>query len=323
MGRHMVKWFGQEASPERVLLRTGLSAIVPRSMNVSAGIVRNRSKLLAFFALIGLFTASGCEEIGARRLIQKGDALYLDGRPDEAVKHYELALSKKNDLIIGHHNAALAYHQLFKPGAEGEENLAYAKKATEHFQIYLKAEPKDGDVQKLLTQTWEDSGQIDEALAFWKEKLEKDPSNRDVLNQLAAVNINADRIQDGLGWLWKLADVEKETAGKLQAYLTIGRTSMGRLARPNLVDMDRLYLADQGIGALQAALELEPKNMQIHGLLNAIYQRRALAHGASWARLLDLAAARRHWNLYRELEAAAKKASKADKKKPAEEKAEK
>ena len=266
--------------------------------------------------VISLVLATGCKELEARRLVQKADVLYLEGSPAKAIPLYEEALSKKPDLIIAQHNAALAYLQMFKPGEEGEDNLAYAKKATELFQIYLKSEPNDSDIQKLMTQTWEDSGQVEEALGFWQAKLEADPKNRDILNQLAAVNINDGRLDAGLGWLWKLAEVEEEDAAKLNAYLMIGRTAMGRLGKPSMVDDERLNLADQGIAALQMALELEPKNMQIHGLLNAIYQRRALAHGASWAQILDLSAARSHWTQYRTLEAEMKKA--AGKGKPAE-----
>ncbi|MBT8493937.1 MAG: hypothetical protein KJO07_12865 [Deltaproteobacteria bacterium] len=264
---------------------------------------------MTVFALVAVASSTGCKEIEARRLVQKADVLYLEGNPDKAIPLYEEALAKKPDLVTAQHNAALAYYQMFKPGEEGEENVAYAKKATELFELYLQSEPKDSDIQKLLTQTWEDSGQVEAAIKFWMAKLEADPKNRDILNQLAAVNINAGRLKDGLAWLWKLADAESEDAGKLNAYLMIGRTAMGRLAKPTLVDDDRLSLADEGIAALQAAVELEPKNMQIHGLLNAIYQRRALAHGASWARLLDLAAARSHWTQYRKLEAELKKNS--------------
>jgi len=279
----------------------------------TAGKDRKALTLLAILVSLGSLASTGCQELEARRLVQKADALYLEGRADQAIDLYEEALAKKPELLVGRHNAALAYYQLFKPGNEDEKNLAYAKKATEHFELYLKAEPKDSDIQKLLTQTWEDSGQVDAAVKFWTEKLDADPKNRDVLNQLAAVNINAGRIQAGLDWLWKLSDAEAETAGKVQAYLTIGRTTMGRLARTNLVDMERLELADQGIAALQAALALQPDDLQIHGLLNAIYQRRSVAHGASWAQLLDLAAARSHWIQYRDLEAKAKQASEAKK----------
>jgi tetratricopeptide (TPR) repeat protein len=262
-------------------------------------------RLLVLLATTLVMLSAGCDQLSARRQIQEGDALYKSGRYSEAVEQYESALETVPDLAIGHHNAGITYLKLFKPGVEKKENLAYADKATAHFEAYLEQFPDDTKIVSLLTKTWIDSGRYEKALAYWKAELKKDPENRDVLVMLANINRQAGEPDKAIEWHRRRVEVETETEGKINAYVDIATLELSRLRKSDVVGMERVQIADTAIAALQQVLELEPDHIMAQSYLGSIYQLRALAHGASWARTLDLASSRHHLRKWLKLNKAA------------------
>ena len=63
-----------------------------------------------------------------------------------------------------------------------------------------------------------------------------------------------------------------------------------------LMDMSSVVAKDDGIGheALQRVLSMDAKNEKAEGLLAALFNFRALAHGASWAASIDRATSQNH-----------------------------
>ncbi len=275
-----------------------------------------KATLCAVSAML-LFSA-GCEELSARRGIQKGDKAYGQARYTEAVKHYEEALEKSN-LEIGQHNAGLAYYRLFTPGGQEAENKTYAEKATEHFLAYLESNPNDKRVIDLLTQIWLDSDQYDKALDYWKKVLANNPNDPGVLARLADVNRAAGNYEEAIGWLHKRVDVETDDGGKVKAYMDIANVQYSRLTNSSLVDEERLAVADSALAALNNAIKINPDNAQLYGLTAVVFQFRAQGHGASWARLVE-GASQRHFNLVARKQSSVKKPSPEKKPKPDEQK---
>jgi tetratricopeptide (TPR) repeat protein len=260
----------------------------------SWGRPRGAGPVVLLAVIAPLIAATGCDELNARRTIQKGDKLYTQAKYHDAIAEYEKALSLSPDLDVGHHNAALTYYRLFQPGDTSTENLGYAEAAARHFLSYLEQNPKDQKVIQLLTQIWLDSEQFEKALAYWEEVRAKDPTNPVVLARLADINRLAGRYDEALEWLEKRVELEPDQAGKVRGYIDIAQLQWSRLTKPELVDEERLAVADSGISALHRAFELNSDNPQIQSLMGSLYQFRGLAHGASWARTVDAAAQRYH-----------------------------
>jgi tetratricopeptide (TPR) repeat protein len=265
--------------------------------------------LAACIALGGLFASAGCEELESRRQIQRGNEQYNEGRYQKAVDEFEPALARTPDLAIGHHNAGLAYYQLFEPGNEAPANRAIAEKASEHLQIYLQANPDDSKIISLLTQIWLDSGQYEKALAYWEAVLAKDPADRGVMIKLANINRQAGRYDEALAWHEKRAALEPQTEGKVNAYIDMANLAWSRLNKSDLVDAERVAVADLGIAALQKAEALDPNHAQVQSLLGSMFQHRGLGHGALWARTVESASQRHHQLRFVELQKAAQAAS--------------
>ncbi len=250
---------------------------------------------LLLLVILSLF---GCEELDARRKIQKAGKLYADGRFAQAAELYEEALKiKGSHQTVAHHNAGLTYSKMFKPGDESPENIQVANLCTEHFQKYLETDPGNTNIISLMTRIWMDSGQYEKALAFWEGELAKNPDDPDVLEILAGINRQAGNWEKSVEWYYKQADATHGVSNKVDTYLLIAKLIWHKLYRQQPIGFDRVRIADVGIGALQKAMTLNPPDelrMQLHAYMSSIFQFRALAHEPTWARQIDRASMRYH-----------------------------
>ena len=267
-----------------------------------SGTARRFALLTAALALIAL---AGCNELSSRREIQEANKLYLEGRYAKAIELYETALERSPDLSVGHHNAGLAYHKLFQPGTDTPQNKAYAEKAAYHFTKYLDDESGDQKIISLLTTIWMDSDQYDKAIKYWGDVLAKNPDSRDVLEKLANINRQAGDYDKALEWHRKRVELETDNGAKVKALTDIAQMEWSRLQKPELVDAERIAVVDVGLAALQKAEQLDPKNAVVHSLIASLYQHRALAHGATWAKVIEAASQRYHQVRFSEIQKAA------------------
>ncbi|MBL4632645.1 MAG: hypothetical protein JKY56_02160 [Kofleriaceae bacterium] len=257
-----------------------------------------RSFVIVVAALFATGLGMACSELEARRDIQKADKLYEEGKYAEAITVYEDAL-KQSDIDIGHHNLAVAAFIAFQPGNTSPANQGYAKKASEHFQIYLKSHPNDAEIIELLTTVWLDSDQIDQALAFWKGVRDTDPTNPNALRQLGSIQRMAGNYEEAIRWDYLRVDEAKDDKKKVQILVGIGQLQYSRLSKKEdsnlkLIDGERLVVADIGVEALQKAITINPKNASAHSLLATIYQYRSFAHLNGWGKLVDISSQRYH-----------------------------
>lgn len=257
--------------------------------------------LAACAALVSALLGAGCDELSSRRQIQDANKAYAEGRYSKAVEMYQEALDRTPELHLGHHNAGLAYYKLFQPGVETKENRALAEKAAAHFMEYLKFEPNDQKVISLITTIWLDSGQFQKAIAYWSDVQAKNPQDRSVLEKLANIYRQAGQFDKAHEWHSKRADMETDRGAKVKAYLDIAQMEWSRLQKPEVIDFERLTVADIGIAALQKAEALDPKHALVQSLMGSLYQHRSIAHGAHWAKGVEAAAQKFHQARFTEI----------------------
>lgn len=243
-------------------------------------------------ALLVCAVGTGCEEVQARRHIQKGNSLYYQGEYEQAVGEYDQALEKKPELTIGWYNKGLTHLALFAPGAKTPENEAHAQGAIKSFNEYLKKSPKDEKARDYLLSTYIDSGHYEGALEYFEKKLAEAPNDVLAIAQLAQINAGAGKFEDANKWHRKRVAIETSPDGKADALYSIGVLSWRRLNnRFEVVGTERAKIADEGIGALEEALVIRKDHQAQLTYHNLLYRERALAHEASWARAVDLATA--------------------------------
>jgi tetratricopeptide (TPR) repeat protein len=214
-------------------------------------------------------------------------------------------------------------------------NNAIADMTAQHFGLWIKAHPNDVETRGLMTQVWIDSSQYKKAIDYWEDLLKAKPNDPDIMGSLAGINLKAGDWRKSIEWYTKVAEAVKEQAAatraklatasgdekkKLEAKATaqeanivaaygfIGNVAWSKLNSKTLTTVDSVELADRGIGALQKAAEMQPKNPKHFGLMGSIFNFRSLAQGASWAAGLDRATAQDLQIVSRVLSDEAKKA---------------
>ena len=179
--------------------------------------------------------------------------------------------------------------------------LTSAQKQVDELQI------KD-QTRKLMTQLWLDAEQYQKALDYWESLLQDRPNDPEIMGNLAGINLKSGDWKKSIEWYNKVADVTNDPSSKVAEYQFIGNVAWAKLNSRTLIGTDAIELADRGIGALQRAAEIQPKNPKLVSLQASIFNFRSTAHGASWASAIDRASAQDLLNLTHVLVDEAKKA---------------
>jgi tetratricopeptide (TPR) repeat protein len=222
-----------------------------------------------------------------------------------------------------------------------------ANMAAEHFQTWIKAQPSDDDIKKelvevnqeieaankannktriavaqreleellskdqtrkLMTRLWTDSEQYKKALEYWEGLLKDKPNDPEIMGNLGGINLLAGDWRKSIEWYNKVADTVAEPSSKIAQYQFIGNVAWAKLNSKSLIGPDAIEIADRGIGALQRATAIDPKNGRLASLEGSIFNFRSTVHGASWAAATDRASAQDLSKLARVLIEEAKKA---------------
>jgi tetratricopeptide (TPR) repeat protein len=179
---------------------------------------------------------------------------------------------------------------MFVPGDTTPANQQVAKDTIDAFNRYLKRRPQDEKTRQIMIQTLIDSGRYDDALAFFKAKLEQNPKDLEAIKALGVISSKANRFEDGLAWYERRAQI---TPTDPEAFYAIGTLCWERLyQRSDKVAEERIKLADRGIAALKRAIELRPKYVEAVTFANLLYRERALGQAVEEERAKDLDQAR-------------------------------
>ncbi len=264
---------------------------------------------LALALVAALTFVTGCDQISARRHIQKGTALYEDNKFEEAAAEFEAGLAIDPSLEVGQYNLGLTYHKLFRPGDPTDENKALADKAVAAFQAYLTSNPTDSETAQLVSEIWVNNKDYEKALAYWTAEHGRNPKNTSPIKQIASINFKAGRFDETVKWYSVLAEAEPAVTDQVLAHLSVARFAYVKLAdTTKVLGDDRIHIADLGLAALEKAAKLDPKSIEAETMQGALYNHRALAHGAYWAGAIDRAIGLHHQSRGRVLRDEAKKA---------------
>jgi tetratricopeptide (TPR) repeat protein len=252
------------------------------------------ARVMAFLAagLAGVGGLGGCDEVRARRNVQEGNKRYHDSKYEEAIKLYDDALASQPQLAIGWFNLGVAHFAIYQPGSKEAANDAHAVAAINALNKYVQLVPDDGQARNLLLKVFKDSGHYEGAIAYYTERLEKDPSKLDLLSEMAQTYVDAGKFDDAIVWYRKLIDADPSVDGKADALYRIGVMQWRRLNKHlEVAGHERARIADEGLSALTEANELRKDHGGTLSYINLLYRERAWASEASYARAIDTASA--------------------------------
>jgi tetratricopeptide (TPR) repeat protein len=144
-------------------------------------------------------------------------------------------------------------------------------------------------MRSLMTNLWIDSAQFEKAIAYWTGELTSRPNDFEAMSNLAGINLKSGNWRKAIEWYLTVAEKVPEEQNKVIAFSSVGNVAWSKLNSKTLPPDEAVELADLGLGALQNASALAPKNKGFLRLQMALFNFRAVTHGASLAAFIDRA----------------------------------
>lgn len=267
------------------------------------GKVHGGWRWLTALAALALLT-SGCQRIQARAELKQGNALYAEGRYDEALGRFRRGLELDPSAAFAWRSVGFAAVALHRPGDHGAENERHADAAVEAFHEYLRSHPGDQEIEEYLLTVLLNAERYDEAIAHLERRAASGDGaagSGEAERAISRVLIEAGRLEE--------AFARAEAPGREpdpEVLYSIGVACWDRAANdPDLDSRAAGEAADLGLRATARAIELRPdyaEAMAYHNLLlrqkarlepDPFVQQDWIAEAVQWhERALALTAAR-------------------------------
>jgi tetratricopeptide (TPR) repeat protein len=236
---------------------------------------RNRQRAAAAaFILLAVTALAGCNKIKSKQEIKRGNEFLKAGQYQSALAAYEEAmrLDPGEDKLNKH--IGLAYMGLYQPGSKHPKDLEYAQKAIDHLKAYAAAYPDDAKVREYLISMYLNAERFDDAIDFYKnEMLKRDPKDTKAMQSLAMLYFKKGDFDNGVYWLKKRLEVEGNNP---EVYYLIGVQAWDRSY--NFPDLDpalRAQIVDEGMQALNKAVQLKPDYFEAISYINLLWREKA------------------------------------------------
>ncbi len=177
-----------------------------------------------------------------------GNVLRQEGRMDEAISHYKVALQMRPNYAQTHDNLG---HALLQQGEVDE--------AIFHLQKALQINPGLANAHYNLGNAFVQKGRVDEAITQYQTALQIRPDYAQAHDNLGKTLLQQGRVDEAIDHLQKALQIEP---GLLNAYYNLGNA---------LLQKGRV---DEAITQYQTALQIRPDYAQAHDNLgNALLQK--------------------------------------------------
>ena len=216
----------------------------------------------ALLALM-LGTVTGCNKLKSRDQLNKGVQAFKNARYEEAVDHFQTAISLDPSSQDAKLYLATAYSYQVVPGLDSPENLKTAQKAQDGFNEVLAKNPKDLAALKQIASIDFNIKKLDEAKEYQRKVIALAPNDAEAHYTIGVV----DWMQAYKSALAILAADGSTDDGN-------GNPKKSKGACQKLQTANRA-LVDEGLQYLSKAVEINPTYDDAMSYLNLTYRRRA------------------------------------------------
>lgn len=236
--------------------------------------------LLTLVLLLAAWSA-GCNKLKARDQLNKGVNSFRNGQFAQSIDHFQQAVTLDPTLINARLYLATAYAQQYVPGGDSKQNIQFGQQAIKAFEDVLSVEPNNISALASISQLYFNMKQFDKAKAYQVQRLKVEPNN-----------------PEGYYWIGVLdwyPCLEKQMTLRRDLNLNTPKDPAKPDELPPLPEKARAKLAeengplvDEGINALQKAIELRPNYFDAMAYLNLMYRQKADIETDNDARDADL-----------------------------------
>jgi tetratricopeptide (TPR) repeat protein len=223
-------------------------------------------------ALFLAATLSGCASLNEHIAMKDAAKAYKSGHFEEAAKDYEQALAINPSRAENWKYLAFCYWSLVTPGSMQKKDQDYTQKALNAFQKYLDIVGKDDQVQDYIINLYINQNLLADGIKYYEKALQKDPTDPRIMQILATMYGKMGNFPKSLEYSKKKAEL---TPNDPAGYLFIGALCWQRSYQKQDPDAERSQIVDEGVAALQKALQLDPKNFTGHLYMNLLYRQKS------------------------------------------------
>jgi len=228
----------------------------------------------AFLMLLAVVVAfSGCAKLRARDLLNKGVQAFKNGQYDAAVEYFKQAKDLDPSLLNARLYLATAYASQYIPGAPSEQNRNIGKQAVAEFKEVLESYPDNlsaidgiGSIMFQMAGTPYDPKMFEESKVYHQKHIQLKPEDPEpyywigVINWTEAFRANSEMRKD-----YNEKNIRKQIKDT---------DPLPPALRAEYVAKYGTHI-DEGIAALQKAIELRPDYDDAMAYLNLLYRRKA------------------------------------------------
>lgn len=234
---------------------------------------RQRAAAAAFLLLAALLLP-GCNKLKSKQEIKRGNEFYKAAQYQSALAAYEEALRLDPGETKLHKHLGIAYMGMYEPGSKHPKDLEFAEKAIEHLKKYIEAYPEDKKALEYLVSMYLSTERYDDAIAFYQnELLKRDPKDSKAMQSLAMLYFKKGDFDNGVKWLKERLTIEGNNP---EVYYLIGVQAWDRSYNSPDIDPElRAKIVEDGLQALNKAIELKPDYFEAVSYINLLYREKA------------------------------------------------
>jgi tetratricopeptide (TPR) repeat protein len=210
-----------------------------------------------------LLSSVGCNKLRARDQLNKGVQSYRSAHYEEAIDHFQRAVSLDDDFKVAKLYLAMAYTSQYVPGVPTPDNLKMAQRAVDEYKSVLDKDPNSVTSLKGIAFLEREMGHFDQARDAYKKALVIDPNDPELYYSLGMID-----------WTeaYKNANDIKPKAGvKVDDEL---KTKQMDKVCAELQEKEGAVV-DEGMKMLQTAIEKRQDYDDAMAYLNLLYRRKA------------------------------------------------
>ena len=221
---------------------------------------RHVRAVLVLAAGWALLSATGCDKLKARDQLNKGVQSYKNNRYEEAIDHFQKAISFDPSLLNARLYLATAYTQQFIPGADTPDNNRMAQQAIDAYKSVLERDPKNITSVKGIGYLYLNTNKFDQAKDYYRQAAELDPNDPEPHYTIGVID-----------WTqtYKPAMEERAKLGLKGDELLKDKKVCAELKDKNSA------LVQDGMEELNKALQIRPDYDDAMAYLNLMYRRKA------------------------------------------------
>jgi tetratricopeptide (TPR) repeat protein len=222
-------------------------------------------QMLAMTALgLVMLSTTGCSKLQARDQLNKGVQSYKNAKYEEAINHFQKAVSLDPSLLNARLYLATAFAQQYIPGVDAEDNNRMGQNAIDQYSAVLERDPRNINSVKGIAYLYLQMKKFEDAKNYYRKALALDPNDPEPYYSVAVID-----------WTQSYQPRMEERA---KAGLKPDEWVMKDKSNKKVCEMLReknSAVIEDGIAELQKALQLRPDYDDAMAYLNLLYRERA------------------------------------------------